>query len=108
MCPSPFENLRQLIPVGNRLERHLLDRSAGDNHPVIKTLAHLIKVFVELTHMLDRSMFRGMSLDLHKLQLNLQRRIAEQSYEIGFRCNLQRHQIEHDHTQRTNILLRCP
>ena len=108
MRPSPFENLRQLIPVGDCLERHPLDRRAGDNHPVVKTIAHRVEILVELAHVLDRRMFRGMSLDLHKFQFDLQGRIAEQSYEIGFRCNLQRHQIEYDHTQRTNILFRCP
>ena len=54
--------------------------------------------------MLDGRILRSVALQLHKADVELQRRVGKQTDKIGFRRYLQRHEVEDDNAQRTNIL----
>ena len=58
--------------------------------------------------MFDRGILRGMSLYLHKVELYLQRGITQQTDQVCLCCDLQRHQVQHHHAQRADILFRSP
>ena len=45
---------------------------------------------------------------VHQLQIHLQGCIAQQTAELGFRCNLGGHQIQQYDLQRTDILCNSP
>ena len=57
--------------------------------------------------MFDRSILWGMALYLHKVQLHLQRGITQQTDQVCLCRDLQRHQVQYHHTQRTDILGLC-
>ena len=42
---------------------------------------------------------------MQKFNIHLQRRVAEQPQELTFRFNFFRHQIQHQHSQRANVLM---
>ena len=48
-----------------------------------------------------------MALQLHEVNLQLQRRIGEQSHQISFCRDLKRHQVEHTNLQRSDFLIMC-
>ncbi len=72
MRTRPIEYLGHFLPIVHFLERHLLYRSTCDNHAVVKIILHLVKVFIEFLHMLDRRVLGRMAFYLHKVELHLQ------------------------------------
>ena len=54
--------------------------------------------------MLDGGVLGSMALQFHEVHLYLQWCVGEQSDEIGLRCYLQRHEVEHYDTQGANLL----
>ena len=67
-------------------------------------IADLIKGFIKGKQMLRRDIFCHMGARVQKLQMHLQRRVAEQSGKLCLGFDLGRHQIEDQNLQRTNIL----
>ena len=102
----PIEDLGHLVPIAHLLEVEVLDRCTGDDEAVVLMVAHLLEIGVEGLHMLYGRILRGVALDLHEAQLNLQRRVGEQAHEVCLGRYLERHEVEHSDTQRTNILRR--
>ena len=76
MRTCPIEDLRHLAPIVHLLERHLLNRSARDDHAIVIVLLDRLKILVELLHVFNGGVFRRMSLDLHEVQLDLQRGVT--------------------------------
>ena len=100
----PVEDGLHLVPVGDVLEGELLYGGARDNHTVeLLRLQHL-EVLIEHHHVLYGRILRGVAFQLHKRDVKLQGRIRQQSYEVGFGRNLQRHQVQDDNLQRTDVL----
>ena len=54
--------------------------------------------------MLEGCVLAGVRLDFHEFHPDLQGRIGEDADEVGFRRNLQWHQVEHSQAERTNLL----
>ena len=108
MRASPVEDIRQLVPIGYIFILNLFHRSTRDNHAVILMMAHLLEISVECAHVLHRRVLRGVALDLHQRQFDLKRRVGKQTNQVGFRSNLQGHQVQYGNAQRTNILRSRP
>ena len=56
----------------------MLDRSTGDDKPVIAIVAYLVKAFVESEHMLRGGIFRHMAAHLDKVDVNVERGVAKE------------------------------
>ncbi len=56
--------------------------------------------------MLDRGVLGSMALYLHKVKLYLQGGVTQEAHKVRLRRDLQRHQVQHNHTQRTDVLFR--
>lgn len=102
---GPVENLDYFVPVLYIFESHCLYRCSCNYHSIVVLAGYLVEVLIEHHHMLDGSVLRSMALEFHKHDVNLQRSVRQQSYEVGLRCNLQRHKIEDDNAQRAYVLL---
>ena len=57
--------------------------------------------------MFDGRIFRCMTLEFHKAHLQLQGSIGQQADKVRLSGNLQRHQVEDDNLQGTDILHVC-
>lgn len=98
MRTRPIEYLGHFLPIVHFLERHLLYRGTCDNHAVVKIILHLVKVFIEFLHMLDRRVLGSMAFYLHKVELHLQGGIAQEANKVCLRRDLQWHQVQHNYT----------
>ena len=104
MGAGPVKNLLELIPVRNLLKLHLLQRGTGHNESVKLLVTHALKSLIEYLHMLYWGILGGMAAQFHQLELNLQRRVGEQTYQVCLCGNLDGHQVEHHNSQRTDVL----
>ena len=86
----------------------MLHRSTGNDHAVELLIAHLGKVAVEHHHMLYRRVLRGMTLQFHETDLQLQRCIGQQTDQVCLGRDLQRHQVQNHDAQGTDVLGVCP
>ena len=98
MRTCPIEYLGHFLPIVHFLERHLLYRGTCDNHAVVEIILHLVEVFIKLLHMLDRRVLGSMAFYLHKVKLHLQGCITQETNKVCLRRDLQRHQVQHNHT----------
>jgi len=103
---GPIEYLRDLLPITNFLERHLLHGSARHDHPVVEIIRHLIEILIKFLHMLDGRILRRMSLDLHEIKFHLQGCITEEANQVRLGRYLKGHQIQYDYPKGADILLR--
>jgi hypothetical protein len=53
-----------------------------------------VKIQVKLLHVLDGRILRDMATELYKINVDLQRGIAQEAQEIGFRGFLYGHKIK--------------
>jgi len=67
-------------------------------------LLDYIKIHVKLLHVLYRSIFGDMAAEFYEIDVDLQRRIAEQAQEVGFRGFLDGHKIQDGNLQRSDVL----
>ena len=104
MSVSPVKYLLNLVPIANFFKLQILHRRTCNNHSVKVFIGHLLKIAIKHHHVLHRSVLRRMAFQLHEVYLQLQRCIWKQPYEVGFRCNLQRHEIKNRYFKRTYIL----
>ena len=104
MRTRPREDVLHLLPITYIFELQLLNGSASDNHAVILLIPHLLKSTVEHHHVFDGRVLGGVALQFHKTDFELQGSVRQEPYQICFRRNLQRHQVEDDNLQRTDIL----
>ena len=104
MSACPVKNLLEFIPVRHLLKLHLLQRSTGHNKSVKLLVSHALKSLIEHLHVLHRGVLGSMAAQLHQLELNLQRRVGEQTYQVRLSSNLDGHQVEHHNSQRTDVL----
>ena len=104
MSTSPSEDFLHLVPIADILELHLLDRSPRDNHAVELFLTQLFKVAIKHHHVLYGRILRRVTFQLHETNLQLQRRVGKQTDQVCLCRYLQRHEIEDNHPQGTNVL----
>ena len=101
---APLHDFRDLIPVGDLLEWHHLDRRARDDHAIVLLVADFGERAVELRQVLLRRVARRVRLRVDEVDLDLQRRIAEQAQELRLRDVLDRHEVQDEDLERTDIL----
>ena len=104
MLAAPLHDLRDLIPIRNAFERELLNRRAGNNKSVVFFMPYLGKGSVKLRKIVARRVRRDVGLRVDKVHLYLQRRIAEEAQELRLRHILDRHEIQYENPQRTDVL----
>ncbi len=102
----PVEYLGDFAPVVDFLEGHLLYGGAGDDHAVVPLVAHLVEVGVEGLHVLDGGVLRGVALDLHEGDFDLQGGVGKKPDEVGLGGDLQGHQVQDDDAQGADVLAR--
>ena len=76
----------------------------GDDHAVELFASEVVVRAVEHHHVLDGRVLRCVTLQLHKRDVELQRGVRQQAYQVGLRRNLQRHQVQDDDAQRADVL----
>ena len=91
---APFHDCAQFLPIGDLLKRQLFHRCAGDDHAVVAAVFDLVKGLVELYQVLRRGVCRLIAGRIQEVDLDLQRRIAQQPEKLGFGNDLGWHQIE--------------
>ena len=101
---APGKDLAQLLPVFHLLKLELLHRRARDDQAVEVLLAHLVKRLVEGEHVLLGRVFGDVALHHQQLQLDLQRRVAQQARQLRLRRDLGGHEVEQQQTQRADLL----
>ena len=106
MRTRPIEYFHYFIPIGHFFEIQLFYRGTGDNHTVVLLTTHFFKVSIECPHVFYRRILRCMTLDFHERDFHLKRCIGEQTHKIRLCGNLQRHQVQDNDAQRTDVLLR--
>lgn len=97
-------DIDQFVPVVHGLEWQLLHGRAGDDHAVEGMIPDLRKRLVKPLQMLRCGVFGLMALGPQQRDVDLQRRIAEQPQQLGFRGDLGRHQIDDGDFQRPDVL----
>ena len=100
----PFEDFRDFVPVTHLLVIKLFDRSPCDDHAVELLCLEDFEILVEQHHVFDGRILRCVAFKAHEHDFELQRSIGEQSQQVGLCGNLQRHEVEDDDAQRTDIL----
>ena len=96
MGTCPVKYLRYFVPIIHLLEIHLLYRRTGNDHTVVLIVPHLVEVGIKCLHVFYRRVLRSVALYLHKRYLHLKRSVREQTHQVCFCRNLQRHQVEDD------------
>ena len=104
MRARPREDFGNLSPVADLLVLQLLDRSTRNNHAVVLLIAHLLEVTIEHHHVLDGRILGRMTLQLHEAHLQLQRGVRQETDKVCLCRYLQRHEVENDNLQRTDVL----
>ena len=67
-------------------------------------MAHLIERPVELREIVHRRVARRIALRIDEIHLDLQRAVAEQPQELRLRDVLDRHEIQDEDFERTDVL----
>ena len=104
MVLGPIEDLAQLAPVIDLFVVEQLHGRAGDDHAVKALLTDLVKGTVELGQMLLRGVLGHMGRHLQQLDIHLQRRVAEQSEQLGLGDDLGGHKVDDHDPERPDIL----
>ena len=105
---GPVHDLTQLVPIGDLLERQMLDRGAGDDQPVEFLIPHLLEGAVEGFHMGGGGVACLVFRHADQMQVDLQWRGPDQPRKLGFGLDFLRHQVEQRNLQRPDILPRRP
>ena len=105
MRARPIKNGAQFIPIVHALKRNGFHGSASHNHTIEFLFPQSLKILIEHHHVLYRSVFGCMGTEFHEVNLHLQRRVGEQPDKVGLRGNLQRHKVEDNNPQGTDILI---
>ena len=104
MRTGPHDDFRHLRPIAHLFVRQLFDRCPCDDHPIKPLVAHRFEVTVEHHHVFDGRVLRRMAFQLHERDVELQRCIRQQPYEIRFGGDFQGHEVEYGDTQGTDVL----
>ena len=102
---APIENLFYLVPIVYLFEIKMLQWCASDDESVELLRFHHFEVAVEGTHVFHRSVLAGVSLHLHQVDFQLQRRVGKDSDEVGLCCYFQRHQVQYGDAQGAYVLV---
>ena len=102
---APLHDLRDFVPIRDILELHVFDRRTRDDHAVVFFMADIVKRAVERRQIILRRMRRDIRARINEVNLDLQRRIAEQTQKLRLRNRLDRHQVQNQNMKRTDILL---
>ena len=82
----------------------MLNGCAGNDHAVELLVSHQLEVTIEGLQVLDGRILARVGLHLHEMDVQLQGSVGQETDEVRLRCNLQRHQVEYDNPERTDIL----
>ena len=105
MILGPVDDLAQLVPVVDLLERHLLDRRAGDDQAVVVVVPEVLERVVELDQVILGDVLRLVGRDAHEVDVHLQRRLGDQAQDLGLGLDLLGHEVEDRHAQGADVLL---
>ena len=108
MRPRPVENLRNFIPVVHLFVFQMFHRRPCDNHSIKLFILHQLKVPVKGFHVFNGGILVCVAFHLHESDFNLQRRIGKQANQVCFSRDFQRHQVQNDNAQRTDVLRGSP
>ena len=100
----PIHNLRKFLPVFHLGEVHLFYRRTGDDHAVIILLLNIPKLYIKRIKMRRTGMCRLMTGDFHKCNFRLYRKVRKYTKKIQLRVLFQRHKIQNQNLERTNVL----
>ena len=101
---APVHHGGKLLPIVNLFKRHILNRRTGDNHAVEALIPELVEGFVKSLQVSRGDMAADVAGHLHQSDINLQRRVAEQTQKLILRFNLGGHQVDNHDFERTNVL----
>ena len=104
MRACPVENVAQLVPIVHVFEVEVLDGCSCDDEAVELLVAHLLEVTIEGPHVFDRRVFAGVRLDLHEVNLELQRCVREESDEVRLRRDFEGHEVEYGDAEGSYVL----
>ena len=104
----PRHDSTDLVPVCHLFIVVSLHWSSGDDHSVELLVSHCLKIAIEHHHVFDGRVLWRMALEFHKRDVELKRRVGEQTHKVSLGGDLQRHEIKDNDFQRTNILCRSP
>ena len=104
MSLAPLHDFGHFIPVSHFFKRHIFHRSPGDNHTIVFLVAHLIKRSIKLRQIIHRRMARRIGFRINKIHFDLKRAVSQQAQQLRFRDILDRHQVQNQNLQRTDIL----
>ena len=100
----PFHDFNEFIPVLDFLERHQLDRRAGDDEAVVLLIADVVEGFVEGQKMIFRRIFGVVGLGLDEVDLDLDGRVGQTAQNLRLGHDFQWHQVKNGNAKRTNAL----
>ena len=101
----PLHDRADLLPVVHIFKCQMLYRSTCDNAAIVILILNFGKSPIKCGKMILRRVLADMTGYMQKFNIHLQRRVAEQPQELTFRFNFFRHQIQHQHSQRANVLM---
>ena len=102
----PFHDLAELVPVIDPLEGQCLHRGPGYYEPVEFFAFHLGERLVERAQVLGGGVLGLMGGGADQNQLDLERGVGQQPYELGFGYYLRGHYIEYGDSQGAYVLVR--
>ena len=105
---AEIHDLAQFRPVVHLLKVHGLHRGTGDDHAVVAVVLHLVKGLVECIQMGGRHMGGGVAGRLQQGHMHLQRRVGQQTGDLGLGGDLGGHQVQDQDLQRADVLCQCP
>ena len=108
MGTCPVENLLDFVPIVHLLVIEMFYWRTGNNHTIELLFLHQFEITVESFHVLHRRILRRVPLHFHERDLDLQRRVGQQTDKVGLCRNFQRHEVQYDNAQRADVLRRGP
>ena len=101
-CPG--KDVGELVPVGHGLVVKMFHWCARDNHAIELLVTQKLEVLVEGTHVLHGRVLRGVTLDLHQREVQLQGRVGKHTHEVRLGGDFDGHQVQHHDAQGTDVL----
>ncbi len=101
---AEVHDLAQLRPVIHLLKVHGLNRCAGDDHPVVAVILHLVEGLIKRLQMGCSDMGGGVAGRLQQGHMDLQGGVRQQTGNLGLGGDLGGHQVQDQDLQRADVL----
>ncbi len=83
IAAGPIEDAVDFPPIVYILIGNGLNGGSGDDHAIELMLHQQLRILVEHHHVLHGGILRRMALELHEIDLHLQRGVGQQTDEVG-------------------------